>query len=160
MFDFCIDKRIYVRYNNINKNICSEQLFALTEDIMNTATYTMTNRDLLRFKKYLNHKKILRRRFALAILGIFLVLLFVFSLNCLNTEASEELPETTYKYFTYHTVAPGDSLWSMAEEYIDYNFYNNLDEYINEVKEINHLSDSTIKAGENLVVPYFSNIYK
>ena len=126
---------------------------------MNTAVYPMTKRELLAYKKQLNHRKVLRRRFAFGFISILLVLLFVFSFTSI-AQATEELPETTYKYFTYHTVDKGDTLWSMAEEYIDYNFYNNLDEYINEVKEINHLSDSTIKAGENLVVPYFSNIYK
>ncbi len=127
---------------------------------MSTSTYTMTNRELLRYKKHLRHRRIVRRRLAVAFISLFLIILFVLSVNCLNTQATEELPETTYKYFKYHTVAHGDSLWSMAEEHIDYEFYSSLDDYVDEVKEINHLSDDCIKVGQSLVIPYFSNVYK
>ena len=85
--------------------------------------------------------------------------LFVLSFNSI-AQATEELPETTYKYFTYHTVDKGDTLWSLAEEYIDYNFYNNIHDYVSEVKEINHMIDDTIQVGQTVVIPYFSTIYQ
>lgn len=126
---------------------------------MNTALYPMTKKELLKYKKQLNHKKIIRRRFALGTLSVLLILLFVFSFNNI-VQATEEIPETTYKYFTYHTVDKGDTLWTMAEEYIDYEFYNNIHEYVAEVKEINHMSNDTILVGQTIVIPYFSNIYQ
>ncbi len=126
---------------------------------MNTSVYPMTKRELLAYKKQLNHRKVLRRRIAIGTLSVLLVLLFVFSFNSI-AQATEELPETTYKYFTYHTVDKGDTLWSMAEEYIDYDYYKNIHEYVSEVKEINHMNDDTVRIGQTIVIPYFSNIYK
>ena len=126
---------------------------------MNTAVYPMTKRELLAYKKQLNHRKVLRRRFAFGFITILLVLLFVFSFTSI-AQATEELPETTYKYFTYHTVDKGDTLWSMAEEYIDYDYYKDIYEYVSEVKEINHMTDDTICLGQTIVIPYFSNIYQ
>ena len=126
---------------------------------MNTSVYPMTKRELLTYRRELNHRKILRRRMALGILSLLLILLFVLSFNSI-AQATEELPETTYKYFTYHTVDKGDTLWSLAEEYIDYNFYNSIHDYVSEVKEINHMIDDTIQVGQTVVIPYYSNIYQ
>ncbi len=126
---------------------------------MNSSVYPMTKRELLAYKKQLNHRKVMRRRIAFGIISVFLVLLFVFSFNSI-AQATEDIPETTYKYFTYHTVDKGDTLWSMAEEYIDYDYYKNIFEYVSEVKEINHMNGDTVRIGQTIVIPYFSNIYK
>ncbi len=126
---------------------------------MNTAVYPMTKRELLAYKKQLNHRKIMRRRISFGILSVLLVILFVISFNSI-AQARENTPETSYKYFTYYTVDKGDTLWSMAEEYIDYNYYKSINEYVSEVKEINHITDDTIRLGQTIVIPYFSNIYQ
>lgn len=126
---------------------------------MNTSVYPMTKRELLSYRRQLNHRKVLRRRIAVGILSVLLVLLFVLSFNSI-AQANEEIPETTYKYFTYHTVDKGDTLWSLAEEYIDYTFYKNIQEYVSEVKEINHMTDDNIRIGQTVVIPYFSTIYR
>ncbi|MBR4085262.1 MAG: LysM peptidoglycan-binding domain-containing protein [Lachnospiraceae bacterium] len=126
---------------------------------MNISIYPMTKRELLIYKKQLQHKKILRRRIAICTLSLLLIFLFVLSFNNM-VQATEELPETTYKYFTYYTVDKGDTLWSMAEEYIDYEFYDSIHEYVEEVKEINHMCNDIILVGETIVIPYFSNIYQ
>ena len=126
---------------------------------MNNTAYPMTKRELLSYKRQINHRKVLRRRIAVSILSVFLIILFVLSCNSI-AQATEEIPETTYKYFTYHTVDKGDTLWNLAEEYIDYNFYENIQDYVSEVKEINHMKDDTIRVGQTIVIPYFSNIYQ
>ena len=152
---------MFVRYNDITKNKCSEQSFATGGNFMNnTNTYLTTKRELLQYKRRLNHHKIIRRRVAFGILSIFLVLLFFLSFSNMTSEANEQLPETTYKYFTYHTIIKGDSLWNMAEEHIDYAFYSSINDYIAEVKEINHLTDDTVIVGETIVLPYFSTSFQ
>ena len=66
-----------------------------------------------------------------------------------NTDISE------YKYYTTIEVTYGDTLTEIAQKYLDHN-YDSLEEYIEEVKEMNHLKDDSIKAGQYLLVPYYS----
>lgn len=61
------------------------------------------------------------------------------------------------KYYTCIEVSAGDSLWSIAERYMDDN-YNTIHDYMNEVKEINDLKTSDIHAGQYLTVPYYNSI--
>ena len=52
-----------------------------------------------------------------------------------------------FKYYTTVTVESGETLWSLADEYVDYNYYRDKNKYISEVKSINHLDeDCTITA--------------
>lgn len=65
-----------------------------------------------------------------------------------------------YKYYTDIVVEPGDSLWTLAEEYVDYDYYRDINCYINEVRSINHLEEeSGLTAGQILIVPYYSAEY-
>ena len=61
-----------------------------------------------------------------------------------------------YKYYTSVQVEDGDSLWSIAEEYSDVDAYASYSDYIDEVKQINHISGDDIHAGEYLTIPYYS----
>ena len=58
------------------------------------------------------------------------------------------------KYFTCITVEKGDSLWSIAEEYMTEE-YDSTQEYVSEVMQINNLKNSTIVIGTSLIVPYY-----
>ena len=61
-----------------------------------------------------------------------------------------------YKYYASVQIMNWDSLWSIAENYTDGSVSEIMD-CINEIKSINHLSRfETIKAGEFLIVPYYS----
>lgn len=65
-----------------------------------------------------------------------------------------------FKYYTSVTVEAGESLWELAEEYIDYRVYKDRSSYIAEVKRINHLDEKgTVFAGQVLIVPYYSMEY-
>ena len=58
------------------------------------------------------------------------------------------------KYYTSIEVSAGDSLWSIAEEYMDARNQSVYD-YIDEIKEINGLKSDQIRAGEYLMVSYY-----
>ena len=58
------------------------------------------------------------------------------------------------------TVHPGDSLWSIAEEYYVLG-YDTPSDYIKEVMHINHIKDENeIISGSSLVIPYYSEEIK
>jgi len=65
-----------------------------------------------------------------------------------------------FKYYTSVTVNGGETLWSLADQYADYDFYEDRDAYIAELKNINHLEDDGfILAGQTIIVPYYSSEY-
>ena len=64
-----------------------------------------------------------------------------------------------YKYYTSIQIDSGMSLWEIAEEYMTEE-YDSQEEYIREVKNINHLEDDLLYAGSYLCVPYYSSEYK
>ena len=104
--------------------------------------------------------------FQKAILVAFLVLcstLAVLLLTARSAQAKRQ-EKASYKYYTSITVEQGDTLWSIAEEQLadpeTASFYTNMHSYIEEVQTINGLQDlHWIKAGRNLIVPYYASEY-
>ncbi len=98
-----------------------------------------------------------RQRLLLAFFIALFVFLAVFW--CTTTILQARSDKTTYKYYTSITIHSSDTLESIAKKYIS-DEYKDMDEYINEVEQINHLYDSRIIPGENIIVPYYSAEYK
>ena len=108
-------------------------------------------------------KKMRRRKqkgVSLAVLLCFAVLI-AFSVSFAMTRTAEAgtSESSRYKYYTSIQVEPGTSLWEIAREYASHE-YEDLDAYIREVRQINHLDQDTIYAGSYLCIPYYSSEYK
>lgn len=93
-----------------------------------------------------------------------LLLLLILGVPCaalLTTQVqAENRPKVpTYKYYTSIQVESGDTLWEIAEEYRTEE-YEDINSYIEEVKEINHLTSSHITDGMYLCIPYYTTEYK
>ena len=74
-----------------------------------------------------------------------------------KTPESEEITEAgRTKYFRSIEVQEGDSLWSIAEEYMTEE-YSSISDYIDDVKEINGFSKDTMYAGCYLVIPFYAD---
>lgn len=58
------------------------------------------------------------------------------------------------KRFTSIQVQRGDSLWSIAREYMG-DEYGTVEDYIQEVCDTNHIYDEQIQEGMYLVIPYY-----
>lgn len=71
----------------------------------------------------------------------------------INTQAAPA--ETTNKYYTSIQIESGDTLWAIASEYIS-DEYADMNEYMEEVCAINHISEDEIHAGQYIVVPYYA----
>lgn len=154
MFDFCLTKESMFDIIQINKQMF--RTIIRTEVIMNNNIYTQ--RTIANRRRKAHREMMIRIKITVAATLVLLISMFLF--NTLRTEATEQIPETTYKYFTYHEIEKGDTLHDLAKEYISYEFYDNLQEYIEEVKEINHMENDLIIAGNMLVLPYFSTEHK
>lgn len=125
---------------------------------MSTLNYIDARTQLNKSRKYRRQLE-LRRKIFLAALTITLIVSFIISYHAIISQASANTDNVSFKYFTSIKVANGDSLWSIAQTYMDDEHYDSVQEYINEVKFTNHLEDDFIYAGQYLIVPYFSHEY-
>lgn len=92
------------------------------------------------------------------ILTIFIAA-FLFISGFLSS-AKEKETSVSYKYFSSVMVRSGDTLTSIASRYAD-DHYESLAEYIDEVRATNNLTDiDEIRAGEYLIVPYYSQQFR
>lgn len=97
-----------------------------------------------------------RQKIALFLFISIVIFLVFFMRNTLRLEAQNEDMVPKCKYYKVVTVRVGDNLSKIADSYFDSEEYENVEKYIDEICSINGLSDSNIiKAGENLVVPYY-----
>lgn len=111
-------------------------------------------------KVYLNKKRRqneLRRRCSLFMIAMCLAAVCTISYHAISSRASTGEEQVSFKYYTNITVRYGESLWDIADSYIDYEQYKDKKAYIAEVMSINHLEDEDmVKAGQYLIVPYYS----
>ena len=78
------------------------------------------------------------------------------------SEAEAKEPEVTYyKYYANVEIQPGDTIWELADDYMDEQHYESREAYIREVQELNSLADTdSIVSGQYLILPYYSTEYK
>ena len=87
-----------------------------------------------------------------SIVAVVIVCTILFS--TINTQAAPA--EVTTKYYTSVRIESGDSLWSIASEYIT-DEYVDMNDYIEELCTINHISKDEIHSGKYIVVPYYNS---
>ena len=91
---------------------------------------------------------------------IFCIMLFLSFLFRTTHSSANQTDEIRYKYFTVISVGANDTLWDIADQYIDYSVYKNKDAYLDEVARINGLKDaSCIQNGQKITMPYYSSEY-
>ncbi len=95
---------------------------------------------------------------ATAIVILSVMLCFVFSIVIFTTPAQgKEKPRQ--KYFKSIEIEAGDTLWSIAEEYMSYEYDCTMD-YVRELKSMNGLVSDDITEGNSLVIAYYSEEMK
>ena len=96
---------------------------------------------------------IVRNRKIMLLAGIILtiVLAFIFYSN----RAVAENSRPVYTYYTSYEIQPGDTLWSIADQFMGPD-YTDKQDFISNIKSMNHLLDDDITAGNYLVIEYSS----
>ena len=77
---------------------------------------------------------------------------FFFSLKIRAQNRNEAAQHKCYKSIA---VGYGDTLWDYADRYGDEEYYETHEDYIDEVMNINLLTDDRIISGQYLIVPYY-----
>lgn len=96
----------------------------------------------------------IRKSYLFTLVFISILIIGFLTLSGFNTEAQDNQPQG-HKYYKSIVIEKGDSLWSIAEEYMSEE-YEGIEEYIKELKSMNGLKGDTIHSGQNLVVAYYS----
>ena len=107
----------------------------------------------------IRRKMELRRKFLMSIMTVCLVIIFSIGINGFLSNAKNNTDQVSYKYYTSITVSSEDTLWSIAEKYMDMEHYRSINDYIQEVKAMNHLQSDVITYGKHLIIPYYMNSY-
>lgn len=111
----------------------------------------------------IRRKKAAKRQLITALVLFFTVLASVLIIsNCLRAnQVKASSVKTENIYYKTVEVEDGDTLWDLADRYMGEKSFSR-QEYIEQVKELNHLSGDTIESGAYLMVPYvetFSELY-
>lgn len=114
---------------------------------------TSNYKKIYRKKRSSLKKNFLRVCAIIIVAAVVLAAVLIMSSNAVKTHASSAYLE---KYYQSITIKPGDTLWSIAEEYMEKNIYSDARAYIKEVKEINSLSTDDINSGCHLIIPCYS----
>lgn len=97
----------------------------------------------------------MRKNVLIVIMTFCLIITAAISMNSFLSNAKEESSPVSYKYFKSITIENGDTLWSIAQEYMDDDHYDTVYDYIHEVKKMNLLSNDDITYGQHLIIPYY-----
>lgn len=81
--------------------------------------------------------------------------LSLYNIWCQQQKQNPEAATSNQKYYACITIDEDETLWTIAEEHYSEE-YNSYQEYIDEVKFINNLTDDTIYRGAKLVIPYYA----
>lgn len=105
----------------------------------------------------IRRRRELRRHFLIFILTLILSVGISVTFFSFRTKAQSSDEEIQYKYYKSIVVESGDTLWNLAEEYGVLKHYGSHQEYIDEVMQMNGLSDDKITAGQYIIIPYYSS---
>lgn len=124
---------------------------------MKKRVYDMTDRELREYKRMLRRKKVFNFMIMKCVAGLLVVFALTFCLTSLIGRAGDDENNMKFKYYTKVEVERDDSLWKLADQYMDTSEYSSKQDFIYEVAHINHLDeDCNILNGQILIVPYFS----
>lgn len=107
------------------------------------------------WKNRLRRRRELRVKIWKAFLSAGIIFFLSFTANVFLSNAKADVKNVDYKYYRSILIEAGDSLWSIAEENMGVEYIDS-SVYVAEVKNINHLQDDNITAGNYLIIPYYS----
>lgn len=108
-------------------------------------------------KNRIRRQREMRKNFLIMIMTVCLIATCTLSLSGFRSNAKDDSTEVSFKYYKSISVANDDTLWSIAEKYMDEDHYDSIADYIGEVKRMNSLADDVIHYGEYLIIPYYDS---
>lgn len=103
----------------------------------------------------------LKRKLVVLTMITLFILIGCMHFGKLSSDAHGNLEEdpVSFKYYKSIEIQDGDTLWGIAEKYMD-NEYDSVQDYIAELKEINQLVTDNIQSANYLTVVYHDTEFK
>ena len=109
---------------------------------------------------YLKNRKYLLIAAALMIVVI-TVISGTFAIRSHAESVNAESDTVYYRYTAMYRVCAGDTLTSIAKQYMDDVHYDSVSDYVKELRQMNGMyNDDKLKSGELIAVTYYSTEYK
>ena len=116
-------------------------------------------------KKSRCHQLLNRRHMKCLLTGAMIVVFALGFIVFYNTSYAQDIQNQSVSQSDIHTadhtkyyktveISSGDTLWNIAETYMDDN-YDSVKDYVQELKEVNHLTSDVIQDGQYLTVAYY-----
>lgn len=104
----------------------------------------------------IRRRREMRKNFLLFVMTLCLIVTTSIAVSSFRSDAKNDESGESYKYYKSIVVSDSDTLWSIAETYMDAEHYESIYEYIREVMQINSLTNDAIYADAHLIVPYYA----
>lgn len=106
--------------------------------------------------------KALKRKLMLTgfIIAVTCILCLQFGKVSSDAHGNPEEEPVSFQYYKSIEIQDGDTLWGIAEEYMNEQYYDCIQEYIAELKEINQLVTDDIQSANYLTVVYYDSEFK
>ncbi|MCM1104124.1 MAG: LysM peptidoglycan-binding domain-containing protein [Lachnospiraceae bacterium] len=98
----------------------------------------------------------MRKNFLLFVMTLCLIATTSIAVSSFRSNAKGDPAKETCRYYKSITVSERDTLWSIAETYMDEMHYDSIQDYISDVMHINNLKNDAIYADAHLIVPYYA----
>lgn len=105
-------------------------------------------------------QKARQKMFMIFCLTIIIMFVIGMGFGTLLTRAEEPNRSPAYKYYANIEIKSGDTLWEIADEYMDTVYYADRTEYMDEIMVLNGMVSDHLVIGQKLIVPYYSTIVK
>ena len=103
---------------------------------------------------------VLKKKILFTTVFVMLLATAIFSsVRLVSVDAMSDDSYAKYKYYTSYEIQPGDTLTYIAEKYTA-DTQVSVSEYIEELKQNNHLTSDKITSGKNIIIAYYSDEYK
>ncbi len=103
----------------------------------------------------IRRRREMRKNFLLFVMTLCLIVTTSVAVSSFRSNAKNDTSKETYKYYKSIVVSDSDTLWSLAETYMDEEHYESVSAYIRDVMRINNLTSDAIYADAHLIVPYY-----
>lgn len=110
-------------------------------------------------KMKLRKQQVKRQKFLIGVIAVCLTLILSVKSAAFSSAAQDNEQTDHYKYYKTIEIHKGDTLWDIARKYKT-DEYDSVQDYIDEIKQINNLKDHNIQAGNYLIIAYYEPEFK